>query len=748
MVSKTTKYPPISPDYRVLFQLIQDISVEFLTLEFEEMFTKVEPVIIDFASKADTNNSQAYFFDSITEINLGKDEVQDWFFTELKAGFQRFSEGMPIGSYGSPDAGEDANLLQIIGDDDLELHLAMVNMATKVNNRCHQDLYQLGQRLAVLRSGHQVSELENPLGPTNISGVFHSASNVLDLDKERLLIFYVLFEKTVMASMHVLYDRINAEFVKADIYPNLWKPTASKLEAPEAPERQSPSGSNPDKPLQQKGALVHPVSPEDFELGVEVFNSILSFLTERRREDPRFSEHIEFRPDGDLSQLKSKPAVVSTIHDFQHSAQPPSDAFGPDEQKLSEQAQNPYLLNYAKAKIHDEREGIYGNLDENTIPTADLDTIDLVGMLFEEVLGDDDLANITKALICHLHTLYLKVAIVDPLFLREPEHVARQFLNRAISAGHDWIDDARIEQGLYQPLEEIISSLMQNFEQDMEVFSQHDAMLVAQIEQLQKRAKIIEERSREATKGRDRLEFARQKAASVIDENLKCDLIHPVIGDFIYHEWKDCMTMMLLRNPSVESSRDWRSILMVVHSLSKICAGQNDAQGRAWLKNILPILQKHIDHSLSYLGDDHRAHTNGLIALLTQWSVGQVDAADLRKKSDYTKKSDPAAKPAVTKKKLTPQEVAILGQLKQTKLGSWFEFDEANGKKSRVKLSWYSSVTRKHMFIDRFGAKAYIVPTDILITKIDQGSARIIDRKELAFVDRALLKIHSLVEPN
>ncbi len=206
--------------------------------------------------------------------------------------------------------------------------------------------------------------------------------------------------------------------------------------------------------------------------------------------------------------------------------------------------------------------------------------------------------------------------------------------------------------------------------------------------------------------------------------------------------------MMLLRNPSVESSRDWRSILMVVHSLSKICAGQNDAQSRVWLKNILPILQKHIDHSLSYLGDDHRAHTSGLIAMLTQWSVGQTDTADMREKSAYTEKSGLAEKAAVAKKKLTPQEVAIIEQLKQTKLGSWFEFDEANNKKSRVKLSWYSSVTHKHMFIDRFGAKAYIVPTDILIRKIDQGTARIIDRKELAFVDRALLKIHSLIEPS
>ncbi len=747
MASEKTKYPPISPEYKLLFQLVRDVSLECLGIQLEEMFSKVEPVIIDFASKADTNNSQAYFFDSITEISRSKSEIQEWFTSELRRDFKRFSEGLPISSSCSQDEGGSTSRLQIIEEDDLELHLAVVNMATKTHNQTHQDLYQLGQRFAALRGGHQVSELENPIGPTNISAIFHAASNVLDLDKERLLIFYVLFEKTVMLSMASLYDRVNAEFIKADIYPNLWETKASKLEAPEAPETDSSEAGAGSNPAQQNAALAQPVSPKDFQLGAEVFQSILSFLTERRRTDPRFQGHIEFQPDGDRSLLKSKPVVIDAIDKQQQSAQSPAAELGSEKQELNGQVQNPYLLNYAKTKIRQEREGIYRDLDENTIPTADLDTIELVGMLFEEVLNDDDLANITKALICHLHTVYLKVAIVDPHFLQEPEHVARQFLNLAIKAGQDWVDDTRLNQGLYQPLEEIITALMHAFDRDIAVFDQHRIMLQAQIDQVEKRAKLTEGRSREATKGKDRLEYARHRAAAIIDENLACEAIHPVLGDFLYHEWKDCMTMMLLRNPKVESSRDWRSILMVVRSLSKISSHHDDSDSREWLKSIQPILANHIEHALSYLGDDHREHTNDLFALLKKWSSGQADTATLQKKLDYSTKSglEPESK-KTGREALTPEEASILERLKQANLGCWFEFDDADNKKTRVKLSWYSPITHKHMFTDRFGAKAYILPTLVLIRKIGNGSAKIVESEDLAFVDKALIKIHSLLD--
>jgi len=638
--------------------------------------------------------------------------------------------------------GDNAALLEMIEEDDLELHLSIINMTTKSKNNCHQDLYQLGQRFSVLFDGKRVSESKNPIGPTNIAGIFHASANVLDLDKERLLIFYVLFEKTVMASLSELYDKLNDQLVNAGIYPNIWTPKASALQAPEAPEKKRPNKQK-GAPENHTGHMPEPVSPQDFELGGEVFQAIFSFLTERRRADARFREHIQYQPDGDPSLLKTKSAVVGAIDKVQHSIPLPTTVH----EELESLGSGHDPLGFVKQRIDEEREALYQDLNENTIPTADLDTIDLVGMLFEEILNDESLANITKALICHLHTLYLKVAIVDRQFLANTDHIARQFLNLVVLSGREWIDESRLDFGVYLPLEKIIAALMKSYEQDVSIFAQYHEMLQEQVNQLEKRAKITENRSREVTKGKDRLEYARYHAGVVIEKNLEGEYIHPVLGDFLYHEWKDCITMMLLRNPKIESTKDWRSVLMVIHSLSKVSRRRGEQDDKGWLKNFMPILKKHIDHVLNYLGDDHRTHTAELFELLESWSCGRFDKKSLTKKSHFLKADAGETQiPKLDQAKLTSEEKSILQILKQAEFGTWFEFAGEDEDKKRVKLSWYSPITHKHMFTDRFGAKAYIVPTDVLIQKIKDGTAKIIDMKDLPFVDKALLKIHSVLK--
>ena len=87
----------------------------------------------------------------------------------------------------------------------------------------------------------------------------------------------------------------------------------------------------------------------------------------------------------------------------------------------------------------------------------------------------------------------------------------------------------------------------------------------------------------------------------------------------------------------------------------------------------------------------------------------------------------------------------LLAKAQQTDIGSWFEFDEPDGKLQRVKLSWYSPVTNNHMFIDRFGYKAFILPTEVLVSRLANETARIIKPNRFPFVDQALKKIYGLL---
>src|SRR5690606_20343428 len=62
---------------------------------------------------------------------------------------------------------------------------------------------------------------------------------------------------------------------------------------------------------------------------------------------------------------------------------------------------------------------------DGAVASADMQTIDLVGMLFEYMLSDDHLPDSIKALLSYLHTPFLKIAFIDKGFFEQPEHPAR-----------------------------------------------------------------------------------------------------------------------------------------------------------------------------------------------------------------------------------------------------------------------------------------------------------------------------------
>ena len=66
--------------------------------------------------------------------------------------------------------------------------------------------------------------------------------------------------------------------------------------------------------------------------------------------------------------------------------------------------------------------------------------------------------------------------------------------------------------------------------------------------------------------------------------------------------------------------------------------------------------------------------------------------------------------------------------------------------KRHLKLSWYSPVTNKYMFVDRFGIQAFITPINSLAHQMSEGTANIVTQQEVPFMNRALKKIHTILE--
>ncbi len=748
----------------------RDMVMVYLTTQLNELFGQIEPAFMDFARKAETNASQTKFFEAIEQVLSCREEIERAFRESIEQGFRAFVQGKPISYPDTPPEESGEIELEMVDNDALEKHIAIQSMISKTQSNCYQELYALGKRMAVLRGGMKLADYDIPACPAHTATSFQQASEILDVDKQILLIIYFLFGKFVLGDAANIYKNLNDKLIEEGIFPNLKLssivppsagPTDTAQEEPGAATEQPKPHPQPD-PFTEQPAAPPPAgqgqrSGGNVALGEELFKSIHDLLTLRRAADPAFSNHPEFAPGGDPSQLRQPPAIVRVIEQIQPRSEadylpkPESDGGIPQSIELDTR-----LIQKVRKTLESERSKILHDLNKDTIPTADLDTIELVGMLFEQVLNEEGLANITKALISHLHTPYLKVAILDRTFITDEEHIARKLLNLMVDAGKTWIDEEDLRRGIYYPTQEIVKTILAEFKNDLSIFDEMYYKLESQVDELESRAKVLEERNQEAAKGRERLESARQQAKQVINDMTKGRSLHPVLERFLNHAWLDRMILMLLRDPDIEKSKEWSSALVVVDSLVKVIDARHNPKAKQWLIKNKDTLVQHIKTGLDSLGNYHHPDSNALFKLLDSVASDTPPPAPVEKKPEETiEVSQPIIKPIAAEAKPAPEppkeepsetEMEMRLKLRDIKFGTWFELIDDEGKLRRLKLSWFSPITHKYMFVDRFGIQAYITPADELAKMLSTGKASIIKSTGIPFVSKALKTIHAILQ--
>ncbi|MDF1530411.1 MAG: DUF1631 family protein, partial [Sedimenticola sp.] len=335
------------------------------------------------------------------------------------------------------------------------------------------------------------------------------------------------------------------------------------------------------------------------------------------------------------------------------------------------------------------------------------------------------------------------------------EHIARRLLNLMIDSGKRWIDEEDLRRGIYYPTQEIVKAILAEFKNELSIFDEMFHKLNTQVNELENRAKILEERNQEAAKGRERLETARKQVIDIIKERSKGRSLHPVLDRFLYHAWQDRMILMLLRDPDVEKSKEWTSALAVIDSLVRVMEAKRNPKVKQWLINNHQNLTQHIKAGLTSLGNYHHPDSHALFKLLDNaLKDPQNETQESVQKKVPVEVSEPIIKPMPSEdnedKKTPPavseQELDMQQTLRKIKFGTWFELTDDNNKIRRLKLSWFSPITHKYMFVDRFGIQAYITPSEELAKQLCEGKASIIKTNGIPFVSKALKTIHNILQ--
>jgi hypothetical protein len=412
------------------------------------------------------------------------------------------------------------------------------------------------------------------------------------------------------------------------------------------------------------------------------------------------------------------------------------------------------FLGRVKQALTEERQEVLDALGRDKLAPVDADLIDLIGMLFEYMLNDPVLPNAAKALISHLHTPYLKVALIDRRLLVNRNHPARQLLDDMVEAGSLWVEEANPNRGIFPHIQRTVDRVLQEFSDDVSLFDELLKDFQAAVEEQRKRTDTMEQRTKEAARGRERLQLAKQHAAKEIQTLVQRQPLPEPVLTFLHRNWLDMLAFIALRNEAGDDSAPWKDAVATAEQLIGLFEPSLQQAELERRVAAAPQLRQRIGEGVRSMGSYNHSVLDAVNVVLDdplRWrerlateggtedtsGVAQSASANSYMRSIIDDSSED---------ELSEEERAMIERLRKMKFGTWFEFTGDDGTPPRrIKLSWMSLLTSTCMFVERSGMQAEIKTLRELAQEMLSGRARIIPKQQHPFIERALVSIRKVL---
>ncbi|PVV13737.1 MAG: thymidine phosphorylase [gamma proteobacterium symbiont of Ctena orbiculata] len=733
----------------------KDTVIVYINALLTELFNNSDKALTSFAQKAETNEIQNRFFEAMAMIRNRHGLVEHEFRELLSEGFDKFWQDQPdIDTFSSR---EDDTELELVDHESMDVTTALENMISRTVGHHRAQLYALGQRLSVVSGGRSVKHKQIPSGPHHLAHAFSEAVDALGLEARIKVIILALFDKYVLKQLGSIYDDFNTSLKEAGVLPHL-RPAIQKSPDRGGTESGDEEQSEPQQEQTQE------------ELGEELFGSILDMMASRRRTSPEKRAAKEAAAKAAGRQLGSAPpatqenlvSALSNIQPTQRSDLIP-DVNSPGAAISNIEIDEQFLIR-VKHTLAEERHKLYTEVGADRLEAADEDTIDLVGMLFEYMLNDPVLPAVAKALISHLHTPYLKVAIIDRRVLTDSNHEARQLLDSLVEAGSHWIDERNLKRGIYPDMQNVIDRVLKEFSDNVGLFNTLLETFKKRMDEFRRKSDILEKRAQDSIKGREKLNIARQRASQEMRARSFSENLPQPVKDFLEKTWVDKLVFVLLRHPDGEMSDDWKEALRIADEIAWAFEPKDQSE-RKELEKSLPDLRKAIEYGLASLGGFHQEKSQVLFGLLSSAETTSIATEQAIKSAQASETVVPisekvaaeeapakpvpveASKEPADEEEIPEDEQAMMEKLRKIKFGTWFEIRDAqSGELQKVKLSWLSPLTASCMFVDRAGVQTAIKPLRTLAQEILKGESTILEDSSDPFVERTLHAIRRMLQ--
>lgn len=545
-------------------QSLREQARQQLQTLLRELFERADDALFDLADKAGSNQEQNLYFDSMREVRIRRRGIEAAFFKTLDTGFSALLDPVRQSDQQENAVRVSMDELSLVKNDELEEMVAIDTMINKAVEGFSDQLQPLTLRMDQLVPV-KTYQKNNPVAPFTLCHAFADALRPVQVDVKARLLLFKLFDQMVAGRLGEMYKRLNQLLIDANILPSL--PVAARKSGYVSGQPSGSASAGERVPSATSGEVGQGAAVAGDQAN-EILQTLRALLGSRQSSAPA--------PVTGQQEVLDTADVLQMLSGIQHQPQAGSAVTAlPDVRQW-----------ISRLSAEQGRKGI-------SINQVDEDVINLVGMMFEFILEDRNLAAPMKALIGRLQIPMVKVAIADKSFFSKGGHPARRLLNEMATAALGWQEDTsgRVTDNLYSRMESMVETILAEFEQDLDIFARLLTDFRAWLDKERRRAQILEQRTLDAEDGKAKAEQAREEVNKVLSGIVGKRRL-PEAGLAILHNaWANVMFITALKQGT--DSEQWRAVQktaeVLVWSLSASMTVENRRQ---LLRTVPPLLQE------------------------------------------------------------------------------------------------------------------------------------------------------------
>jgi hypothetical protein len=720
---------------------------------FSRFFEQASQTFLDMASKAETNRLQTIYLDSQRLLRARRAEIETTVTEQVLASFSTLT--LAVVPKASETSGHNTpyNHLELLGNEDLEVMIALDNGSTKALETFKRPLYLLQRRFETMLGGSVASPI--PLSPDALMEAL--AESVADgmIAVEMQVVLINLFNQICFdRSYGLLLDKVNNLLEEAGVYPAV-------EDDPQHAPFVARSGNSPE-PINSPEQIKSPEqinSPEHIKAPTanpQQLQSVVDKLSSKKAapSTPAAPQTVDLKPTDTSTRVQTELLErISAILEVNQAESMDASSACLGKQKLFDEIDRHMQRLTTGASATSLKSGHMTQQLEQAINNAqpegkqalhrnDASVFHVVGSTFSRFSKACAMAPEAQQVMGRCELPMLKLALDKPELLEQENHPIRRLFNEMAKYAISLEQGNCAENKIYQQMLSLSEQMLSESFNEQRIPRMLTEFMTA-VDEDRRISRLQEQRQLEEIAAREKINWAHTRVDAEISRRLIGCQMPVAIVNFVEQHW--CKVLHIAHLRGGEGSRSWIEGLNILDRLLRLLEVDLADRDRAKIELVL----QDIDHRLRHIAIDEVQRSDQMDRLqfiLSPLLPGNVTAIDQYKKASVNRDQTDQVKHIIISSltsempgenitaaldRVEGMDATAQDSLSAMQKGCWVELSDGIKSHRRGKLAGIVGPTWKYVFVNNKGKLVAEKNRASLADELQQGQVTVLDNSQL-----------------